>query len=179
MQVFFVLSLALTTAFLYARTRWESMRMIDRDSFKVKLMIKLGIPHLLRVTGLSEMLRVRYLYHFRAFNGCKTLLSNTGMAEIHAEALEFQIRDDDVFIATYPKSGTTWMQQIVWLICNNADTNVAEDKPLSSRIPFLEAVDMTDNVLLGIQMLENGKRISKANKDPSPLRTPAWRYSIG
>ncbi|XP_077970065.1 sulfotransferase 1E1-like isoform X1 [Styela clava] len=181
MHVVIVLSIPLTTAFLNARTRWKSIRMTDKYSFKVKLMIKLGIAHLLHMTGLSQILRVRYLYpiNYTASNGFKTLLSNTGMAAVYEEALKFRIMDDDVFIATYPKLGTTWMQQIVWLICNNADTNVAEDKPLSSRIPFLEAVDMTDNVLLGIQMLENGKRISKANKDPSPLRTPAWRYSIG
>ncbi|XP_077969902.1 sulfotransferase 1C4-like [Styela clava] len=158
MHVFIILSIALSTAFLYARTRWKSMRMIDRDSFKVKLMIKLGIPHLLRMTGLSEILRVRYLYHFRACNGYETLLSNTGMAAVYAEALKFQIRDDDVFIATYPKSGTTWRQQIVWLICNNADINVAKDKPLSSRIPFLETIDMTDNVSLGIQTLEKWQK---------------------
>nr|XP_039254000.1 sulfotransferase family cytosolic 1B member 1-like isoform X3 [Styela clava] len=80
------------------------------------------------------------------------------MAAVYEEALKFKIRDDDVFIATYPKSGTTWIQQIVWLICNNADINVDKDKPLSSRIPFLETVDMTDKVLLGIQTLEKWQK---------------------
>nr|XP_039269279.1 sulfotransferase family cytosolic 1B member 1-like [Styela clava] len=46
------------------------------------------------------------------------------------------------------------MQQIVWLIRNNADTEIDKDKPLSCRIPFLETVDTGDNVALGIQTLE-------------------------
>ncbi|XP_077967233.1 sulfotransferase 1B1-like isoform X2 [Styela clava] len=80
------------------------------------------------------------------------------MAAVYEEALKFKIRDDDVFIATYPKSGTTWMQQLVWLICNNADTNFDKDKPLTSRIPYLETVDVTDNVSLGIQTLERWQK---------------------
>lgn len=33
-------------------------------------------------------------------------------------ALEYKARDDDIFIATYPKNGTTWTQQMVFCIMN-------------------------------------------------------------
>lgn len=51
---------------------------------------------------------------------------------------DFQFRDDDIIIATYAKSGTTWMQQIVAQMLFNGDPNlaVAEMSPwLDLRIP--------------------------------------------
>ena len=51
---------------------------------------------------------------------------------------EFRFRDDDIVIATYAKSGTTWMQQIVAQLLFNGDPElaVAEMSPwLDLRIP--------------------------------------------
>ncbi len=51
---------------------------------------------------------------------------------------DFRFRDDDIVIATYAKSGTTWMQQIVaQLLFNGAeDMEVAEMSPwLDLRVP--------------------------------------------
>ncbi|MGL5803934.1 MAG: sulfotransferase domain-containing protein, partial [Xenococcaceae cyanobacterium] len=51
---------------------------------------------------------------------------------------DFKFRDDDIIIATYGKSGTTWMQQIVsQLLFNGAkDLDVAEMSPwLDLRVP--------------------------------------------
>ncbi len=51
---------------------------------------------------------------------------------------DFKFRDDDIIIATYAKSGTTWMQQIVAQMLFNGDPDlaVAEMSPwLDLRIP--------------------------------------------
>ena len=33
----------------------------------------------------------------------------------------FPIYEDDIWIVTFPKCGTTWMQELVWLLINNVD----------------------------------------------------------
>uniref|UniRef100_U5EL28 Putative sulfotransferase n=1 Tax=Corethrella appendiculata TaxID=1370023 RepID=U5EL28_9DIPT len=50
----------------------------------------------------------------------------------------FQSRPDDVWVCTYPRSGTTWTQELVWLICNNLNYKKAQKVPLTQRFPFFE-----------------------------------------
>uniref|UniRef100_A0A8C4FAY4 Sulfotransferase n=1 Tax=Dicentrarchus labrax TaxID=13489 RepID=A0A8C4FAY4_DICLA len=51
---------------------------------------------------------------------------------------EFSFRPDDIIIATYPKSGTTWMQEIVPLIMSGGDPASVETLPNWDRVPWLE-----------------------------------------
>ncbi|XP_023934547.2 luciferin sulfotransferase [Bicyclus anynana] len=48
-------------------------------------------------------------------------------------------KPEDTFVITYPKSGTTLTQELVWLICNNLDYKTAASTILNKRFPFLEA----------------------------------------
>ncbi|XP_058831220.1 luciferin sulfotransferase-like [Topomyia yanbarensis] len=48
------------------------------------------------------------------------------------------VRLDDVWLITYPKSGTTWCQEMIWLICNNLDYEKANNVQLTDRFPFME-----------------------------------------
>ena len=50
----------------------------------------------------------------------------------------FPLRPGDVFIVTCPKSGTTWMQQIVKLLRNGGKR---DDIKLDKSIPWLEVLD--------------------------------------
>uniref|UniRef100_A0A4W3ITT4 Sulfotransferase n=1 Tax=Callorhinchus milii TaxID=7868 RepID=A0A4W3ITT4_CALMI len=53
-------------------------------------------------------------------------------------ANEYKVLQDDVFIITYPKSGTTWMQQVASLILGNNDIDSVKNKSVYERAPWVE-----------------------------------------
>ncbi|KAM6896854.1 sulfotransferase 2B1-like [Xenentodon cancila] len=50
----------------------------------------------------------------------------------------FTFREDDIVIATFPKSGTTWIQEIIPLIMSGGDPASVETLPNWDRVPWLE-----------------------------------------
>uniref|UniRef100_A0A8C4U0R2 Sulfotransferase n=1 Tax=Falco tinnunculus TaxID=100819 RepID=A0A8C4U0R2_FALTI len=55
-------------------------------------------------------------------------------------AATFPFRPTDVVIATYPKSGTTWMQEILTLLFSRGDVLPAKTIPNWERAPWLEQI---------------------------------------
>ncbi|KTG42031.1 hypothetical protein cypCar_00021760 [Cyprinus carpio] len=53
-------------------------------------------------------------------------------------ATNFQFQDTDTVIVTYPKSGTTWMQEIITLVLGKGDPTIAQTQPNWARAPWLE-----------------------------------------
>ena len=49
----------------------------------------------------------------------------------------FRLDPSDVWICTFPKSGTTWTQQIVRLIRNKGES---DDLKVSKSVPWLESI---------------------------------------
>ncbi|KAK3515336.1 hypothetical protein QTP70_017191, partial [Hemibagrus guttatus] len=50
----------------------------------------------------------------------------------------FQVQDDDVIAITYPKSGTTWMQEIFPLLLNGGDFTPVLTIPNWDRVPWFD-----------------------------------------
>ncbi|KAL0842288.1 hypothetical protein ABMA28_014426 [Loxostege sticticalis] len=48
------------------------------------------------------------------------------------------LRPDDIWVVTFPKSGTTWVQELVWMVANDFDYVKSSSIPLVDRFPFLE-----------------------------------------
>jgi len=60
------------------------------------------------------------------------------------EISELSTREDDVWISSFPKCGTTWTQEMVWNIVNNLDLETAKSISLEERVPFLELSAITE-----------------------------------
>ncbi len=54
----------------------------------------------------------------------------------HAAIRGMELRHDDAWIVSYPKSGTTWTQHMMWLLMNGLDFAAADR--VDERSPFVE-----------------------------------------
>ncbi|XP_070558520.1 sulfotransferase 1B1-like isoform X2 [Ptychodera flava] len=86
------------------------------------------------VVGDSSNGCVKSLYYYKGVPLLPDLFPKSNLLALDS----FEVREDDVFIISYPKSGTTWMQQIVALILNNDNLDRVRDTPMTKLVPFLE-----------------------------------------
>ncbi|XP_055981300.1 amine sulfotransferase-like [Sorex fumeus] len=75
-----------------------------------------------------------YLLNFKGFNFERSMVDIDLLENLE----DFEIRDDDVFIITYPKSGTIWTQQILSLIYFETYRNQTDNMKTAELAPFLE-----------------------------------------
>ena len=76
--------------------------------------------------------------HLQRINGI--LLSELwNFADVRS-ALQYQARPDDIFIVSYPKSGTSWVQVVVHSLLTNGQPFDLDILDFETRTPFLEGV---------------------------------------
>ncbi|XP_059623032.1 luciferin sulfotransferase-like [Phlebotomus argentipes] len=92
--------------------------------------------------GVSDFIRIRHTRRPNipiAQNWC---LRSYFMPAKYRESVQqienFQVRPDDVWVVTFPKCGTTWSQEMVWMLCNDLDYDKGQSVGLNTRFPFFE-----------------------------------------
>ncbi|KAF5283492.1 hypothetical protein FQR65_LT13880 [Abscondita terminalis] len=105
--------------------------------------------------------------------GPKKYLLPYGYAKAAEICYHFEVRPDDIWIVTYPRSGTTWTQELVWLLANNHDYDTAMKIPLVERFPFFEFTMCVDPEVKAEILKYNDD--CKQNRDVvEEICTPAW-----
>ncbi|KAF5926238.1 hypothetical protein HPG69_011365 [Diceros bicornis minor] len=111
------------------------------------------------------------------------LLLQAATVDNWSEIQNFEAKPDDLLICTYPKSGTTWIQEIVDMIEQNGDVEKCQRAIIQHRHPFIEWARPSQtsawnicspcNTCITRTFPPDFKGVEKANIMPSPriLRT--------
>ncbi|XP_071956211.1 uncharacterized protein [Antedon mediterranea] len=65
-----------------------------------------------------------------------------GTSDKLLEAMKtFKVRQDDIWVITFPKAGTTWMQEIMSVLYHDCNVVKADEKAIDDRFAFLDFED--------------------------------------
>ena len=69
------------------------------------------------------------------------ILMTRQFVPVAEQLYNFELREDDIWVVTFPKSGTTWAQEMVWMLVNDVDKEKGSI-PASLRCPYMEINSM-------------------------------------
>ena len=81
---------------------------------------------------------------------------------------EFVVKDGNVFIVTYPRSGTTWTEQMVHLLVNKGEQG---EQRLTDAVPWLETLPHRPNSMIEFLETMPQRRLFTSHL-PYPLMPP-------
>ncbi|XP_030398894.1 sulfotransferase 1A1-like [Gopherus evgoodei] len=96
-------------------------------------------------------------------------------AENWGEVEGFQAQPDDLLISTYPKSGTTWISEIIDMIYNDGDPEKCKRDAIYMRVPFLEFA--VPGIPTGVELLRQTpaqRRLVKTHLPVQLLPVSFW-----
>ncbi len=73
-----------------------------------------------------------------------TLIASVLAENLETIHKEFTFLDGDIIVASHPKSGTTWIQNIVSLLMNDGNPEKVKGQPLYLQVPWLEGKEDPD-----------------------------------
>jgi len=127
-------------------------------------MTSIPLPYQWEELSDEERARIQSGYPVSLFNDLlranQHLLMSRTFISVAERVYNFPVKEDDIWIVTFPKVGTTWTQEMVWMLVNDVDKEKGA-VPRSIRSPFLEFGGMTG----GKQLVE------KDDVETSPIDT--------
>ncbi|XP_018018991.1 luciferin sulfotransferase isoform X2 [Hyalella azteca] len=104
-------------------------------------------------------------------------------ADFHSAHRSFPCRSSDIWVASHPKAGTTWTQELVWCLVRGLDHSLSS-KPLMNRFPFFEWDSlMTPELVQALESMPDDNvekpgaqwRILEREDDPRLIKTHLHR----
>ncbi|KAM3960562.1 sulfotransferase [Aphomia sociella] len=93
----------------------------------------------------------------------------------HAEAIyNLEVRPDDVWVITFPRSGTTWTQEMIWLAKNDLDFEGANKIPLYERFPMLEISTQIPEIAFEL-IKRNFMNLGSFQGLAAAAKVPSWK----
>ena len=86
-------------------------------------------------------------------------------ADMNLIKKEFVMQNDDVFIVTFPRAGTTWTEQMVHLLVHNGEQG---EQRLTDAVPWLETLPHRPNGMIEFLKTIRGRRLFTSHL-PYPL----------
>lgn len=81
---------------------------------------------------------------------------------------KFHVKPDDTWVVSYPRTGSTWAQEMIWLLQNNLDYESAK-KIQIQRSPLLEACTIFKDTTLSC--LDNSIDFLNNHAEPRSVKT--------
>ncbi|KAG5891566.1 hypothetical protein JTB14_015833 [Gonioctena quinquepunctata] len=116
---------------------------------------------------LDEIMEKNYTSTFRTgYITLRGVAMPKRFEDIQENIYNLNVREEDVWICSFPKTGTTWTQEMVWMIMHNLDF-VGGQVNLGHRSPFLEVSALFDY---------RGFKKNNANFQPPPFLDDSLKF---
>ncbi|ELU02635.1 hypothetical protein CAPTEDRAFT_199607 [Capitella teleta] len=90
----------------------------------------------------------KYLHEIQGMHESGGVLYLASTPEDHLKNIKkYEFQKGDVLVNTFSKSGTTWTQEILYLLHNGVNPEEASHRPIKHRVPFIDFNRMWSRVM--------------------------------